>query len=45
MYHILLFSVCTCVFAGKYAVAYMCRSEDSIQESTLAYHVDCRDQT
>lgn len=45
MYHILLFSVCTCVFAGKYAVACMWRSEDSIQESALAYHVNCKDQT
>lgn len=45
MYHILLFSVCTCVFAGKYAVAYMWRSEDSIQELALAYLVACRDQT
>lgn len=45
MHHILLFSVCMCVFAGKYAVACMWRSEDSIRESALAYHVNCRDQT
>lgn len=36
--------VCAYVLVGKYAMAYLWRSEDSLQDSALAYHVGYRDQ-